>query len=585
MMWSVYEFFCGIRYCLYPPERAVGSSSDQDSRALFGPKMPYFSSDPLMRPFTLDRPYRAKKGAMTLVIYLTGLMAAYLTSGFVLENNFKGLAMIALAVAGLVFAIRILNNWRQGLYVFFGWLFFEDFARKYLGNNMVVYFGKDILVILVYLSFFWARQRRKEAATFRPPFLVPLLLLLWYGVAQVFNPGSPSIFYGILGLKLYFLYVPLMYLGYALVDSERELRRFFMFNAVLLLIVGGLGIAQSIIGPSFLNPATLQDEIRELSTLYRVSPITGQMAYRPTSVFVSTGRFQNLIIPSWIVIIGFCGYLLLRSKKGRIVGFGTVGVLAGAALMSTSRGVVMWCGGSTLVILAAFLWGAPWKQKEVTRVLRSIQRVALLGGLTILALSLVFPEEVGSRLAIYSETLSPYSTASELVARTRDYPLRNFLQSFETPRWMYGYGIGTASLGVQYVSRILNAPRTNVAVENGYGQLVVEMGPLGLLLWILLGAALALSAWKLVKRLRGSPYFPVAFGIFWFAFMLFFPMGYNSLIFYQDFLISAYFWILVGILYRLPALAVNPLVAESEPARRRVVIRDPAPAAIFPSSR
>jgi hypothetical protein len=538
----------------------------------------------MLKPFTLNPPYRSKKGATTLVIFVAGLIAAYLAAGFVVENNFKGLAMIGLVVAGLIFAIRILNNWRQGLYVFFGWLFFEDFARKYLGNNMVIYFGKDILVILVYLSFFWARRRKKEKATFRPPFLMPLLFFLWYGIAQVFNPGSPSLFYGLLGVKLYFLYVPLMYLGYALADSERQLHRFFLFNAVLLLIVGGLGIAQAIIGPSFLNPATLQDEIRELSTLYRVSPITGQMAYRPTSVFVSTGRFQNLIIPSWIVMIGFGGHLLLRTKKGRVITFGSVGVLTGAALMSTSRGVVMWCGGSTLVILAAFLWGAPWKQKEVTRVLRSIQRVALLGGLAILTLSVVFPEDVGSRLSIYSETLSPYSTASELVARTRDYPLRNFLQSFDTPRWMYGYGIGTASLGVQYVSRILNVPKTNVAVENGYGQLIVEMGPLGLLLWILLGAALALSAWSLAKRLRGSPYFPLAFAIFWFAFMLFFPIGYNSLVFYQDFLISAYFWILVGILYRLPALAATAPAREAERARSSVVIREPAPAAIFPSS-
>src|SRR5262249_61546349 len=135
-----------------------------------------------------------------------------------------------------------------------------------------------------------------------------------------------------------------------------------------------------------------------------------------------------------------------------------VAVVAGAAVMSTSRGVVMWCGGSTLVIVAAFLWGAPWKQKEVTKVFGSIQRVALLGGLMIVTLAVIFPEQIGSRVAIYSETLNPYSTASELVARTRDYPLRNFLEAFETPRWMYGYGIGTASLGVQYVSRILHAP-------------------------------------------------------------------------------------------------------------------------------
>ena len=231
--------------------------------------------------------------------------------------------------------------------------------------------------------------------------------------------------------------------------------------------------------------------------------------------------------------------------------------------MSTSRGVVMWCGGSALVIVAAFLWGAPWRQKEVTRVLRSIQRVALLGGLMVVVLAVIFPEKVGSRFAIYSETLSPYSTASELAYRTRDYPLRNFLSAFDTPRWPYGYGIGTASLGIQYVERILHAPQTHVNVENGYGQLVIEMGIVGLLLWIVLGVSLTTSAWSVVKGLRGSPWFPLAFVIFWLVFLIFFPMGYNSLIFYQDFLVNAYLWILLGVLFRLPKLALSAQVAVS----------------------
>jgi hypothetical protein len=492
-----------------------------------------------------------------IALFVFALLAAFEISQFVLENDWNALGLIVIGIAGLAFAIRILNNWRQGLYIFFGWLFFEDFARKYLGNNMAIYFAKDFLVILVYVSFLLARRNSREKTAFRPPFLAPLLVFVWFAAAQVFNPGSTSVFYGVLGLKLYFLYIPLMYLGYSLIDSEQDLRRFFMFNAILILLVSCLGIAQSILGPTFLNPTIMQEDIRDLSNLYRMSPITGQIAYRPTSVFVSTGRFQNLIVASWMIVLGFGGYLILRTRKGRIAAFATIGVLAAAALMSTSRGVMMWCGGSSLVIMAAFVWGAPWKQKEATRVVRSIQRVILLGGLAIVSLSVVFPEEVNSRLAIYSETLSPYSTASELAYRTRDYPLRNFLAAFDTPRWMYGYGTGTASLGIQYVARILHAPPTGIGVENGYGQLVVEMGVVGLLLWIVLGASVSLSAWKIVKQLRGSPWFPIAFVIFWFIFVLFFPMGYNSLSFYQDFLVNAYFWILIGILYRLPHVALS----------------------------
>ena len=47
---------------------------------------------------------------------------------------------------------------------------------------------------------------------------------------QVFNTESPSVVYGLLGLKLYFYYVPLMFVGYALIDTNRDLERLLMFN-------------------------------------------------------------------------------------------------------------------------------------------------------------------------------------------------------------------------------------------------------------------------------------------------------------------------------------------------------------------
>ena len=39
-----------------------------------------------------------------------------------------------------------LRDWRNGFYVFLVWLLFEDLVRKFLGNNLAIYFGKDVLV-------------------------------------------------------------------------------------------------------------------------------------------------------------------------------------------------------------------------------------------------------------------------------------------------------------------------------------------------------------------------------------------------------------------------------------------------------
>jgi hypothetical protein len=484
------------------------------------------------------------------------VVAADKTANYIIAGDMNGLAFVALAFAGGVCVVAMLNNWRNGLYFFLTWLLFEDFARKYLGNNMAIYFAKDALAAVVYLSFFLA-YRRKEVTSFRPPFLVPVLLLFWFGVMQIFNPASTNLMYGVLGLKLFFYYVPLLYVGYALLNSEEELRHFFFVNMILVMIIASLGIAQAILGHTFLNPAILANDIKDLSTLYRVSPISGLIMYRPTSVFVSTGRFGNFLIVTWLLVFGFSGYLLLRHKRGRSFTFIVLVISAAAIALCSSRGAVLWSLISAIVGSVAFVWGAPWRQREVIRVLRTLQRAALGIALGLGLLFFVFPDALLSRVAFYTETLSPTGQGSELKGRTWDYPMANFLGAFGYERWPYGYGIGTTSLGTQYVARFFGSKPPIIGVENGFGTLVVEMGIGGLILWFVMSFAILFSAWRVVKKLRGSPWFPLAFMIFWYAVLLLMPITYNGLQAYEDFVLNAYFWLLLGILFRLPLLAVS----------------------------
>jgi hypothetical protein len=482
-------------------------------------------------------------------------LAAYKAAGFVLAADMTGLALAAIAVAVCALVVAILNDWRKGLYLFLIWLLFEDFARKYLGNNMAIYFAKDFLLLVVYISFL-AAYRRKEVTGFRPPFLFSLLLFVWFGVAQIFNPGSTHIVYGLLGFKLFFYYVPLMFVGYALINSEIELRRFFFLSLALAAIITSLGIAQAILGHTFLNPSNLAFEIRELSTLYRTSS-SGIAFYRPNSVFVSAGRFADFLLVSWLMIFGFAGYLLLRHKRGRTFIFCTLSLTAVAIALCSSRGIVLWSIGSALIGGLAFVWGAPWRQREVVQVLRTVQRAAMGVALGITLLLFLFPEALLSRVAFYTETLSPTSSASQLQNRTWDYPVRNFLGAFGSERWPYGYGIGTSSLGIQYVAKFFDAKPSPVIVESGFGTLVVEMGIGGLLLWLVMSFAIVFSAWRVVKQLRGSPWFPIAFMIFWYAGLLLIPITYAGMATYEDFVMNAYLWLLLGILFRLPTLAAS----------------------------
>src|SRR5215472_10969955 len=116
--------------------------------------------------------FRRRYG-ITLAILFIGVFGVYRLAEYVIDNDMVGLAYAGLSVVGATVVISVLTSWRRGFYLFLIWLLFEDFARKFLGNNMIIFFAKDFLLLVVLVSFF-AASRRKEVQIFSPPFRLPL---------------------------------------------------------------------------------------------------------------------------------------------------------------------------------------------------------------------------------------------------------------------------------------------------------------------------------------------------------------------------------------------------------------------------
>jgi hypothetical protein len=481
-------------------------------------------------------------------------------SNSIAGGSFRTALLLSAAFTAFFVGGRIAGDWRSGVYFFLVWLLFEDLVRKYLGNTMFVYFAKDALVGVTYAALLVARKRR-DTAVFRPPFGNALLMFFLLGLVQVFNPLSPSIFYGLLGLKLYFYYVPLMFVGYGMLRTENDLRRFLVVSMVLAAVISLIGILQAIVGLDFLNPHGGAD-IEELGHLVRYTP-SGLAVLRPPSVFVSDGRFAQYVILSLILGLGTAGYLLLRTRRGRKTVLPTVGLVALAGVLSGSRGAFLYIGASTLVLSAAMLWGAPRGVGEGYRLVKAIRRSFIFVALAVALAAIIFPDVIGAHWAFYRETVMPDSEHYEAGMRAWDYPLSQLQVAFAEPGWAMGHGIGTASLGTQYVSRIMEVPPPNVGVENGYGSLIVELGILGPILWLIWALSLVFAALKTTVRLKGTWAFPVASSILWYVFLMLFPFTWGSLVTYQNFVCNAYLWLLVGILFRLPEL-VNQNANEPE---------------------
>lgn len=491
-------------------------------------------------------------GAIALTLMLSRIIG---------QGAVSQLFFIVPAVVGGIIAFITLSDWRKGLLLFIIWFTFEDLIRKYMGNNMLIFFAKDGLLALIYLSFFF-QYMKGNVRFFRPPFLVPLLLVIWFGFVQVFNPTSNSIYFGLFGFKLYFYYVPLMFLSYELIQSEKSLRRFLVFNLCVASIVAVLGITQSIVGPDFLNPEALAPELEALNRLVRiVDGVEGQRAavFRPTGVFLSDGRFSNYMMIMCLLGLGTLTYFLVKSTHliTSLVIQSSCALLTLALFMSGSRGSVLTILLLSLMTTVVLLIGWIARQQLMPKnILQRILPFSVVIGVVTVAFVSLFSSEITSRWDFYRLGLNPFNPENDLVHRVSGFQTNAIWIAFTQPTWMTGAGIGTASQAVPYIERLLNIPTTARLVEQGYGTIIIELGMIGLLFWLIWTAALLFLAAKTVYQLRGTALFPVALAIFWFIFSLIGPHSF-SMAFYQNYISNIYLWLLVGILFRLPALLVN----------------------------
>jgi hypothetical protein len=364
------------------------------------------------------------------------------------------------------------------------------------------------------------------------------------------------------------------FVGYALLRNRTDLRKFLVGNAILAMFISGAGIMQAIMGNGFLNPQNITADLVDTVNLEKVAPISGQVLSLPNSIFVSPGRFALYLTLAATLFAGTAGYFLLQSNKAhRKVIFLAIGFIATATIFSGSRTALMFVAFTAVAMSIGMLWGAPWRSRMVHRIVKTLGWSAAIISVG-LALSLVlYPKEVGSRIAFYSETLNPYSSASALQYRTISYPLENLRTAFDDKNWMFGNGLGTASLGLQYVARLLKSQYQGKWTESGWGELILEMGILAPLLWVVWSAAVLSCCWKVAKRLKQTAFFPLAFSIVWFVFVLLFPMTFGGTSGFQNYVNNAFFWLLLGILFRLPELAAMP--EEKVTARQRSSLMRP----------
>jgi hypothetical protein len=394
------------------------------------------------------------------------------------------MSLLFVGLIGLCFAIAFFRhafiNWRQALIAVLVLVIFEGALRKWIlpQASDLLYFLKDLVLIPVYLSRF-GTQRATENKVVIPEALKFLLgvNVLWC-LIQIFNPALGSPLVGILGLRAYLFYIPLMWLIPQIFADQEAFVRFLRYYLLLSIPVGVLGIVQYFAPAS--SPINVYVADAAIATVGENARITGTFSFL-------TGYAMYLMINFSLLI----PLLLSRQpRKWQWVTFIELVLIVANALMTGSRSVVL----AQILILVGFfsiyvlLRPAYW--------LSLVLKFALPATVLCIALFFVFQPALDS--FIYR------ATTSDSISGRLTWYWRN-AYDFIPHAGLSGYGTGATHAGGQTLRRQLGLPAGEtipVAYEPEMGRVMLELGPFGFLLWYGLRIYLAILHWRVFLRLK-----------------------------------------------------------------------------------
>jgi hypothetical protein len=449
--------------------------------------------------------------------------------------------------AGLVLLTGALavgtHDWRRAVY---GLLLFLPFSGiPYLltyPNVRPALVLKDLVFVLpAYAGFLAGRAQRRRVEPGALPGVLLVLFALLVAV-QVFNPALPNRLVGLIGAKVWLLYVPCCLLAYHLVETRADLARLLATMSIAAVIPALVGVVEAL-----LIYAGHPDVV------YRWYGGAADVATQGFAQFDFTGGGSLRRIPSTFSFVAqYFGFLVCMIAVSYAWWRGVLvrGRLANA-------GAAVWL----LLLAASFLSGSR----------AAFVFVPFLVALTVVleARDLRLPVGVG-RLVLPSALLVGLTVAvlgigaGTLVRHTVTVGIEDFQGVFVDGfrqvlgTTVAGLGTGIDTLGARYA---FERPEQFTAVtgtwyESWYVKAYTELGLAGLVLIVAILGRLVLAGLRRHGALRDPGLRAVSASL---LALLVWTLVYGLKGQFVDLDPSnVYFWLLVGVLAKLPRLDQEP---------------------------
>ncbi len=441
---------------------------------------------------------------------------------------------------------------RQALYAFIFYVPFGGTITYYIGNSPILQLAKDSFYVPAVIGL-WQTCRKQGL-----PFIIPqgiktplyillglcMLTLLFVNGGQQFNPPPGELFeaapkefpigMGILGLKVFLGYVPLISCIYYLIRNKQDFLFITRLQIVLILSCCVLGFIQYFL---LLTGVCAGTRYATGDALFKASLearcfFGGALIYSPQEgmirlpgTFVAPWQWAWFLISS--TFFTFATGFSDPSIIWRIISLASMASVFINAVISGQR--IALALVPTCFVLLLLLTGQIGNLKKFIPIIGGL---VLILGIAIATNPAVIQERVDSFVARWNAS-PPY-----------DFIVQQFEEVWKNLEGPLGSGLGRATNSARAMGE-------TKLVETYYPKVMHEVGPLGLLGFIVLVTTLTIICFQTYRTVKNRNF--RSYGAAMWVFILF--ISYNTYYYPLDVdPVAVYYWLAAGILLKLPAI-------------------------------
>ncbi|MBD2383966.1 hormogonium polysaccharide biosynthesis protein HpsL [Cylindrospermum sp. FACHB-282] len=486
---------------------------------------------------------------------LTSLLTTASAGGFFLGILLFFAGGIKLAIPGVVgiFVLSFSYKYpRQALFAFIIYVPMGGTIIYYLGNSPILQLAKDAFYVPAMIGI-WQTCRKQGLPFIIPPAIkTPLLIvfgcclltLVFINGGQQFNPPNAGLMtkvakevplgMGILGLKVFLGYVPLISCAYYLIRNKQDFLFLSRLQVVLTLLCCVLGFIQYMLLLTGICQGTrgLEGNALFVTSLEARCYFGGALLYSPEEgVIRLPGTFVAPWQWSWFLISStfftFATGFSDPSIIWRLVSLASLASVFINAVISGQR--IALALVPTCFVLLLLLTGQIGNLKRFIPIGVGL---AIILGIAMVTNPTVVQERTDSFIGRW-EASPP-----------QEFIVQQFKENWKNVDGPLGSGLGRATNSAR-------AMGSTKLVETYYPKVLFEVGIVGLLTFLGLVTTLTVVAFKTYRQIKNRNY--RTYGAAVWVFILF--ISYNTYYYPLDVdPVAVYYWFFAGVLFKLPLL-------------------------------